>query len=72
MNKGFLFTTSRRKIKSHVAESQITLFVWPCLSLTKKQRTVNHFIIFNLLSGNPTKLSRKLKKFVGKLPTQIV
>ena len=27
--------------------SQITLLVWPCLSLTEKQRTNNHIIIFN-------------------------
>ena len=47
MNKGFLFATSSQKIKSHVVESQITLLVWPCLSLTEKQRTVNHMIIFN-------------------------
>ena len=47
MNKGFLFATSSRKIKSHVVESQITLLVWPCLSLTEKQRTINHMIIFN-------------------------
>ena len=45
MNKGFLFATSSRKIKSHVVESQITLLVWSCLSLTEKQRTVNHMII---------------------------
>ena len=47
VNKGFLFATSSRKIKSHVVESQITLLVWPCLSLTEKQRTVNHMIILN-------------------------
>ena len=35
MNKGFLFGTSNRQIKSHVVESQITLLVWPCLSLNK-------------------------------------
>ena len=28
-------------------ESQITLLVWPLLSLTEKQRTINHIIIFN-------------------------
>ena len=28
-------------------ESQITLLVWPCLSLTEKQWTINHMIIFN-------------------------
>ena len=27
-NKGFLFATSSQKIKSHVADSQITLLVW--------------------------------------------
>ena len=42
MSKGFLFETSSRKIKSHVVESQIKLLVWPCLSLTEKQRTMNH------------------------------
>ena len=47
MNKGFLFATSSQKIKSHVVESQTTLLVWPCLSLTEKQRTFNHKIIFN-------------------------
>ena len=47
MNKGFLFATSSRKIKSHVVESQITLPVRPCFSLTEKQRTINHMIIFN-------------------------
>ena len=36
VNKGFLFATSSRKIKSHVVESQITLLVWPYLSLTEK------------------------------------
>ena len=47
MNKGFLFATSSRKIKSHGVNSQITSLVWPCLSLTEKQHTVNHMIIFN-------------------------
>ena len=47
LNKGFLFATSGRKIRSHVVESQITLLVWPHLSLTEKQRTINHMIIFN-------------------------
>ena len=46
MNKDFLFATSSRKIKSHVAESQITLLIWPYLSLTEKQqRTINYMII---------------------------
>ena len=45
MNKGFLFATSSRKIKSHAVESQITFFVWPCLSLTEKHRAINHMII---------------------------
>ena len=36
MNKGFLFATSSRKIKSHVVESQITLLVWPCLNHLQK------------------------------------
>ena len=48
MNKSFFFPTSSRKIKSHVVESQITLLVWPCLSLTEKQGTFNHMIIFNV------------------------
>ena len=47
MNKGFLFATSSQKIKSHVVESQITSLVWPFLSLTEKQPTVNHMIFFN-------------------------
>ena len=47
MNEGFLVVTSSQKIKSHVAESQITSLVWPCLSLTEKQNTVNRMIIFN-------------------------
>ena len=36
VNKGFLFATSSRKIKSHVVESQITLIVWPCLNQLQK------------------------------------
>ena len=36
VNKGFLFATSSRKIKSHVVESQITLLVWPCLNHLQK------------------------------------
>ena len=28
-------------------ESQVTLLFWPCLSLTEKQCTINHMIIFN-------------------------
>ena len=44
--KDFLFATSSRKIKNHVVESQITLLVWPCLSLTEKHRPINHMIIF--------------------------
>ena len=47
MNKGFLCATSSRKIKSHGVDSQITSLVWPCLSLSEKQHTVNHMIIFN-------------------------
>ena len=35
VNKGFLFATSSIRIKSHVVESQITLLVWSCLSLTE-------------------------------------
>ena len=41
VNKRFLFGAS-----SHVVQSQITLLVWPCLSHTEKQRTINHMIIF--------------------------
>ena len=37
----------RLKIKSHVMESQITSLVWPCLSLTAKQPTVNHMTFLN-------------------------
>ena len=47
VNKGFLFATSSRKIKSHVVESQITLLVCPCLSPTEKEHTINHMIILN-------------------------
>ena len=50
MNKGFLFATSGQKIKSHVVESQITLLVWACLSLTEKQCTINHMIILMIQS----------------------
>ena len=46
MDKGFLLATSSQKIKSHVVECQITSLVWPWLSLTEKQRTINHKIIF--------------------------
>ena len=35
MNKGFLFATSSRKIKTHVVESQITSLVWPSYSYTE-------------------------------------
>ena len=41
------FATSSQKIKIHFVESQITLLVWPCLSLTEKQHTINHMFIFN-------------------------
>ena len=47
MNEGFLVVTSSQKIKSHVVESQKASLVWPCLSLTEKQHTVNRMIIFN-------------------------
>ena len=47
VDKDFLLGTSSRKIKSHVVESHIKSLVWPWLSLTEKQRTVNHMIIFN-------------------------
>ena len=47
MNEGFLVVTSSQKIKSHAVESQKASLVWPCLSLTEKQHTVNRMIIFN-------------------------
>ena len=47
VDKGFLLATSSRKVKSYVVENQITSLVWPRLSLTEKQRTINHMIIFN-------------------------
>ena len=48
VNKGFLFATSSRKIKSHVVERQITLLVWPCLNhLQENIAQINHMIIFN-------------------------
>ena len=55
MNKGFLFATSSRKIKSHVVESQITLLVWACLSLTLFIfiRTRSIWLIFNVLTVFP-------------------
>ena len=46
VDKGFLLATSNQKIKDHVVECQITSLVWPWLSLTEKQRTINHMIIF--------------------------
>ena len=52
MNKGFLFATSSRKIKSHAVERQITFPVWTCFSLTEKQRTINHRISFDNLISN--------------------
>ena len=67
MNKGFLFATSSRKIKSHVVESQITLLVWPCLSLTEKQRTINHMIIFNDSISEKKKTIAEAIKFLGIL-----
>ena len=51
MNKGFLFVASSRKINSHIVEVQITLLVWPCLSLTEKQRTINYIIVFNVIQS---------------------
>ena len=47
MNRGFLLTTSSRESKIHAVESQITLVVWRCLSLTEKQHKINRMIIFN-------------------------
>ena len=47
VNRGFLFATFSREIKSHVVESQITLLVCPCLSPTEKQHTINHMFILN-------------------------
>ena len=52
VNKGFLLAASSRKIKSHVVESQVMLLFWPWLSLTEKQRTINHMIIFNDSASN--------------------
>ena len=49
VNKSFFFPTSSRKIKSHVVESQIKLFVWPCLSFTEKQHKINHTIIYQYI-----------------------
>ena len=49
VDKGFLLATSNQKIKDHVVECQITSLVWPWLSLTEKQRTINHMIIFFLM-----------------------
>ena len=45
MNKGFLFATSSREIKSHVADNFACLPMFK--SLTKKHHTINHMIIFN-------------------------
>ena len=47
VNKSFLFETSSRKIKSHIVGSEIKLLVWPCLSHTEKQSTINHMITSN-------------------------
>ena len=47
VDKGFLLETFNQKIKTHVVESQTTSLIWPWLSLTEKQRTINHMIIFN-------------------------
>ena len=47
VNRGFLLTTSSRESKIHAVESQITLVVWRCLSLTEKQHKINRMIIFN-------------------------
>ena len=47
VDKGFSLATSSRRIKGHVVQSQITLLVWPWLSLIEKQRTASYMIIFN-------------------------
>ena len=39
VDKGFLFATASQKIKSHIVESQITLLVWPRLSLLYRKTT---------------------------------
>ena len=46
-----LICNPQPKIKSHVVESQITFLVWPCLTLTEKQHTVKHMIIFNVFTS---------------------
>ena len=57
MSKCFLFAISRRMIKSHVVESQITLLVWQHSLLTEKQCTYISFqhityIIYNCKTLN--------------------
>ena len=54
VDRGFLFATSSRKIKSHVVQSQITSLVWPWLLLTEKQRIVNYVIILMIQSVSLT------------------
>ena len=46
--KAFYLKSPTERLKAMlVIESQITLLVWSCWSLTGKQRTINHVIIFN-------------------------
>ena len=54
MDKEFLFATSHRKVKNHVVEIQITLIVWPWLSLAQKQPTINHIITVMIQSVSLT------------------
>ena len=64
VNKDF-FATSSQNIKCHVVESQIALLVWPCLSLTEKQGTINHMIIFNDSVGKFSQCS--IQGFCGRI-----
>ena len=45
VNKGFFFATPAERLKFMLR--QIKCHVWLCFSLTEKQRTINHMIIFN-------------------------
>ena len=49
MNKGFLFATSSRKIKSHVVEDQMTLLVGPCLNHLYIQKNIAQLITGSFL-----------------------
>ena len=51
VNKGFLFATSSRKIKSHVVESKMTLLVWPYhLKKSIAQLITRSFLMIQLVS----------------------